>query len=240
MKQFLAARKGAVALAGVFVASALLVTYAAPEAGADHEPANKVAAAGSTVEVAAPGQTVPVLQERVKVSSPFDLILSLSAECDILTELTVGGGGLTTDSASAFGQVRMFITIDGRRVPITTSDSSPPAPGTQDDDGKVVFCNRAHEKSIQDDEDDGTDEHRDMTRTRQANSFNWLALDVGFNYDDPANGQNIVDIVVFAEFTETQANRGRAEALIGNRTLIAEPTNASVHEWVQPGDPGGS
>ncbi|MDP9067865.1 MAG: hypothetical protein M3N53_05905 [Actinomycetota bacterium] len=45
---------------------------------------------------------------------------------------------------------------------------------------------------------------------------------------------------MFAEFTKMQANRGRAEALIGNRTLIAEPTNASVHEWVQPADPGGS
>lgn len=128
MRQLLATRKGAVAIAGVFLVSTMLVMYAAPNAEADHEPANKVAAAGSTTEVAAPGQTIPVLQERLRVSSPFDLILSLSAECDILTDLTIGGAGRTTDSAFAFGQVRMFITIDGRRVPITTRDSSPPDP----------------------------------------------------------------------------------------------------------------
>ena len=222
-------------LAGVMIVGGLFATQGAY---ADHEPANKVAASGSTVEVAAPGQTIPVLQERVKVSSSFDLILQLASECDILTELTTGGEGRSADTASAFGQVRMFITIDGKTVPITQTQT-----GADGDDGKVVFCNRAHTKSIEDQEDnlpmDGTDEERDMTQTRQANAFNWLALDVGFNYDNPANGNNVVDIIVFAEFTETTENRGVAEALIGNRTLIAEPTNASNHEWVRETDESG-
>ncbi|MDQ4064922.1 MAG: hypothetical protein M3161_02635 [Actinomycetota bacterium] len=223
------------------VVVALLFSFAGIyQANADHEPANKVAAAGSTVEVAGPGEKIPVLQERVRVSSPFDLILQLSAECDILTDLTFGGTG-GAGSASAFGQVRMWIEIDGIPVPITTKDSGPPNPQQPGDDGKVVFCNRAHERSVTDHEDDdGTDEHKEMTQTRQANAFNWLALDLGFNYDNPANGRNVFDIIVYAEFTETALNRANAEALIGNRTLIAEPTNASVHEWVQQNDPGGT
>ena len=232
-------RQAPTMLVGLLLIGALFVNSSA---FADHEPANKVAASGSTTEVAAPGQTIPVLQERVKISSPFDLILQLTAECDILTELTTGGSGLATDSASAFGQVRMFIEIDGHRVPITSQDSNPSDPGTPGDTGEVVFCNRAHEKEITDTEDpaNGTDEERDMTQTRTANAFNWLAMDVGFNYDDPANGNNLLDIIVYAEFTETEVNRATAEALIGNRTLIAEPTNASNHEWVTPIDEGGN
>lgn len=230
-------------VSALLLVAMLITAWRTGPASADHEPANKVAAAGSTVEVAAPGTTIPVLQERVRVSSPFDLILQLSAECDIVTDLITGGSPTpgSTDSASAFGQVRMFIEIDGIRVPITTMDSGPPDPQTPGDTGEVVFCNRAHEKTITDREDplDGTDETVEMTQTRQANAFNWLALDVGTNYDNPANGNNIVDIVVFAEFTETESGRANAEALIGNRTLIAEPTNASVHEWVQPLDPDG-
>ena len=217
-------RQAPTMLVGLLLIGAL---FAGQSAFADHEPANKVAAAGSETEVMAPGDTVPVLQERVRISSQADLILSLTAECDILTDLTVGGNG-AEDDAGAFGQVRTFITIDDKVVPVSTDDAT--------DTGKVVLCNRAHTKSVRDGEDpeDGTDEQRDMTRTRQANGFNWLALDTGFVYDNPANGQNILDIVVWAEFTETTTNRADAEALIGHRTLIVEPTNASVHEAVQP------
>ena len=204
----------------------------APGASADHEPANKVAAAGSETEVMAPGQTIPILEERVKMSGPTDLILSASAECDILTDLTTGGNG-ETDSAGAFGQVRMFITIDDKVVPVSTDDVT--------ETGKVVFCNRAHNKTITDAEDtpDGTDEERDMTQTRQANAFNWLAIDTGFAYDEAYNGNNILDIVVYADYDTDTVGQATAEAYIGSRTLIAEPTNASVHETVDPLDPDG-
>ncbi|HJR44370.1 MAG TPA: hypothetical protein VJ927_02075 [Actinomycetota bacterium] len=233
MNAFLAARKGAVALAVLFAASLMLVMYVAPPAGADHEPANKVAAAGSEVEVMGPGDAVPILQETLKTSSPADLILQLTAECDILTDLTTGGNG-AEDSAGAFGQVRTWITIDDKVVPVSSDDAT--------ETGKVVLCNRAHNKSVTDAEDpaDGTDEERDMTQTRQANGFNWLALDTGFLYDNPANGNNILEIVVWAEFTEEVVNRAEAEALVGHRTLIVEPTSASIHEQPAATDEGGS
>jgi hypothetical protein len=232
MKLRLSLRDAFIVLATLFVTSALLVTYVAPKAGADHEPANKVAAAGSEVEVMGPGEQIELLSERLKVSSPADLILQLTAECDILTDLTTGGNG-AEDSAGAFGQVRTWITIDGTVVPVSTDDAT--------DTGKVVLCNRAHNKSITDAEDDGdgTDEERDMTQTRQANGFNWLALNPGFEYDSLDNGQNILDIVVWAEFTNEQSANALAEARVGHRTLIAEPTNASVHETVDAADPDG-
>lgn len=231
MKAVVAGRRGAIALASLFVASLMLVMYVAPPAGADHEPANKVAAAGSETIISGPGEEVTILSERVRVSSGSDLILALTAECDILTELTTGGNG-QTDSAGAMGSIEAWIEIDGTRVKVSSDDSTNP--------GEVVLCNRAHNKSIKDAESntpmDGTDEETDETQTRQANAFNWLALDTGFLYDDKVtvNGNNILDIVVKARLTETVTNgRAEVEALIGHRTLIVEPTNVSVHEAVQ-------
>ncbi len=221
-------RQAPTMLVGLLLVGAV---FAGQSAFADHEPANKVAAAGSEVEVLGPGQAVPVLSQTVKMSGPTDLILSASAECDILTDLTTGGNGEESDNAGAFGEVKMWITIDDKVVPVSTDDVT--------ETGKVVFCNRAHNKTITDKEDntppDGTDEERDMTQTRQANAFNWLAIDTGFAYDNPANGNNILDIVLWATLTEETVNRAEAEALIGHRTLIAEPTNASVHETVDAG-----
>jgi hypothetical protein len=91
---------------------------------------------------------------------------------------------------------------------------------------------------------DGIDTFDDYLRTKTANAFNWLALDTGVNFDDPANGNNILDIQVKAELDDTTAageqcelgDKSCSEAIIGHRTLIAEPTNASNHESVDPAD----
>lgn len=230
MARTIASRQWAIALASVAITSLVFVALGGRSAEADHEPANKVAAAGSQVEVFGPNVAVPLLHERVKISSPFDAVIQASAECDILTDLTTGGSmiPLSADNASAFGQVRMWVTIDDRVVPVSTDDTT--------ETGKVVFCNRAHSKTVNDGEiPDGIDRERDMTRTRQANAFNWIALNIGFAYDDPANGNNIVDITLWGELTEgPNSGEALAEAIVGHRTLIVEPTNASVHEEPAP------
>ena len=259
-------RLAAAALA-VIVATLMIMVITTPTAGADHEPANKVGAAGSTTEVIDPQTDTMVLQERVKVASSQDLILSLTSECSILTALRTGnddaGGPAATDTANSFGQLVFYITIDGERVPVTYTDEGnkeepaetdspavtrPFADGT----GEVVFCNREYQRTVTNSEssDDGIDTQEDFIRTRSANGFNWLARDIGFNYDDPANGNNIVDIVVFARFNRNgpgclptgipaPSEDSCSNGIVGRRTLIAEPTNASVHEWVQPTDAEG-
>jgi hypothetical protein len=218
----------------------MILLASTPEATASHEPANKVGAAGSDID--AVGDDSIVLSETVKVSSVQDLVLQLTSECSILTALTTNNDNL---SSMAYGSVRMRIEIDGTPVAVATDESNSSEDDQADDDdeiGEVTFCNRTYSRTTTDEEDpsDGVDEEDDFIRTRTANAFNWLAIDVGKNYDDPANGNNIVEIVVFADYDTNTAGEALAEAFVGSRTLIAEPTHASVHEATEPAGGDGS
>jgi len=181
-------------------------------ASAGHEPADKVSAAGSTTEVVGPGTEVVLLSEKVRTSTPSDLILGVTAECSITTEVTTVGN----DLQSAEGKVKIWVEIDGQRVPVSTDDVNPI------DRGKVVFCNRLYlrETSLFDDEDATI---RTFMKTRDANGFNWLALNVG---------SGIHTIEVKADLTLESTNNGQAMAAVGKRTLIVEPTKAANDEAV--------
>lgn len=216
------------------VVAALVFTWTT-QAQADGQAANKVAVAGSETEVMGPGERVLLLDETFKVSSPRDLILQLSAECSILTALSTSNG---EEKADAFGEIVMWIEIDGRRVPVSQENT---------DQGEVVFCNRTYEREVTDEENpaDGIDREDDYIQTRTANAFNWFAPDAGVIFDNEANGQNILDVRVFARLTETSScdsekailGQTCAEAIVGNRTLIVENTNAQNSEVSTVTDP---
>src|SRR5687767_878043 len=89
---------------------------------ATHEPANKVSAAGATTEVISPGENIILLSERVKTSKPTDLILGVTTECSITTELTTVGN----DFSEAMGQVKVWVEIDGRPVRVSADDTNEP------------------------------------------------------------------------------------------------------------------
>jgi hypothetical protein len=228
------------AIAAAAALGAALFAVMTPKAEADHEPANKFAAAGSDIDTV--GEDEVILSERMKVSTPYDLLLQLTAECSIITELTTNN---ETPASDAFGAVRLRVTIDGKPVPVASDDAAGGADDAADDDdevGEVTFCNRAYGRSVADQEDpaDGVDEESDYIRTRTANAFNWVATDVGAIYDDPANGNNVVDIAVIADYDVSTAGDALADAFVGSRTLVAEPTNLSVHEVVEPAGGAGS
>ena len=224
MRSFALSRRSLAAVAAGLIAIVGTLSYA-EQARAHHEPANKVAAVGVNVESF--DKSVVLLEETVKTPGPTDLILSLTAECSIITELTTGGTG-ADDFSEASGTVDVWVTIDGTRVPLSS---------VQQDDGTVTLCNRTYGRSVEDSEGDGDiDEQDDYIRTKNANAFNWLALDTGFAYDNPANGNNILDIVVHAAYTTNEEGRALADAYVGSRTLIVEPTNASVHESTGTGE----
>lgn len=187
------------ALAALAFAALVVVPAVVQDARATHQPADKVVAHGSDVEVFGPGVDVTLLAGTMKTSSPTDLLLSVSLECSILTEVTTVGN----DNQEAFGRIEVWVEIDGVPVGVTETD-----------DGRVVFCDRAHqqETTLFDDEDATI---RSYLATRTANAFNWARLNVG---------SGVHTIVVKGTLTEEATQNAVAEAAIGKRTFIAEPT----------------
>jgi hypothetical protein len=238
-------RSKALKILGATAALAVvLALVAGPSQAQSPQPANKTAAIGNTIDDQAPNTDHVVLAEQMRVSSPSDLILNLSAECSILTQLVTGDDGTdATGEADTSGTVSMYVKIDGDRVPVAGSSTG------AGDNGEVVFCNREYARTVTDNEDplDGQDREADYIRTRTANAFQWLALNTGVYYDDPANGQNVLDIEVHAVYDDQDATNGACQAdfsetcsmaFVGKRTLIVEPTHASVIEATNSSDGG--
>jgi hypothetical protein len=211
----------------LLLAAILFTAYTAQPSDAAGIPANKVAASGSTVEkLNAEGDTL-LLSETVKINNPTDLILGVTAECAIVTQVTNGANG---ETERAFGEVKVYVTIDGVPVPVAEDDT---------DEGRVVFCNRAQEQEWTDTAttapgggDDSDDELRQYLSSRNANGFNWMALNVGTEYPGTPAGSNIHEIKVWAEWTVDATAQGLASAAVGNRTLILEPVKAAHYEVV--------
>jgi hypothetical protein len=202
----------------VAIAVAALVVGGAQGVLATHLPADKVVASGSKVQVISPGTSVPILSATLRTSSPTDLMLSVAMECSIFTQLVTGPsdqGG--TDTATASGVIRAWVEIDGNIVPINSVSNPPqPPPPPGDDSDKVTFCNRTYSRTVTDSENplDGQDIENDYIDTKNANSFNWLRLNMG-------SGQHT--IVVRATLTQATNGDATAQAVIGNRSLIVEP-----------------
>jgi hypothetical protein len=238
-------------LAGFAATAVAVALLAGPAAQAQNPmPANKTAAIGNVVDVLEPGASDVVLREELRVSSPADFIINLSSECAIVTQLITGatdGSGDTVSEANVEGKVELWVTIDGKRVPVAGDPN-----GNSGDDGTVVFCNEGRGRRVTDDEDaaDGQDELADYNRSRSANAFQWLATNVGTAYD--ANGDNIIEVLVHAAYTDADGSDCDAlatggtstfaqtcsKAFIGKRTLIVEHTKASVIENTASSDGG--
>ena len=180
------------------------------QAIANHEPANKVSAAGSSTELVPATEPVGtvILSEQVKTSTPSDLILGVTAECSITTDVTTVG----TDTQGAEGTLKFWVEVDGVPVPVAQDDP---------DAGRVVFCNRLYERTTQFADQDAM--IKTFLRTRNANGFNWMALNVG---------HGVHTIEVKAQLTTDATARASATGVIGNRTLIVEPVKSANDEVV--------
>lgn len=200
------------------VATSLALAALAAKPGGG--PADKVSASGSAEAVAGPNEEIVLLRETVKLSTPTDLMLSVSLECSILTEITTTGN----DFARASGTVDVWIEVDGFKVPVSADDTD------AEEAGEVTFCSRAYERetTLFDDEDATI---RSFIETRSSHAFNWLALDeLWLTSDD-----NIHTIEVVAELQQDPAegqDDATAEVVVGKRTLIIEPTKVANGEDV--------
>ena len=167
-------------------------------ANATHLPADKIQVSASTIQVlSTQPQPVTLLTATLRNSTPTDLIIQVSAEC-----------ALWTDVASPLGEadasVKVWAEIDGMAVPVT-SDPNKGGP----DDGKVVFCNRIFrlQTSL-------LDLFQLFLRTRSANAFDWGTLNVG-------NGIHTIEVK--AQLETTAIGAAFAQAAVGKRTLVVEP-----------------
>lgn len=192
----------AVALA---LASTVVAVSAVTNAASNAQPADKMAVSGATIEVSGPGVQVPILTGTMKTSSPTDIVVTVSLECDILTNVTTTGDG----SSSAMGRVKVWVELDGKPISVNSAENG-------DDAGKVTFCDRTHQQTTQGFnnpiEQDNT--INSFLQTRTANSFQWVSLNLG-------SGDHT--FVVKSTLTETGTNKGVAQAAIGKRTLTVEP-----------------
>lgn len=204
-----AAVVGAVAMLGV--------TVLAWPGQASHQPADKLAVAGSTVERAAPGEQVVLLRQDLRTSSPTDLIIQASLECSLVTDVKTVGN----DDSRAAGTVKIWVEIDDVVVPVSTGDTEEP--------GKVVACHRAYQRttSLFDDEDATIETFFD---TKSTHGFNWIALNLG-------NGIHRVELVADLS-TEATPDNATAEAVVGKRTLVGTPVKLVNDATVDEGDTG--
>lgn len=226
-------------LLGALVVSILSTTLMA---SVTHQPANKVVAAGQkvlTVDGDTPSATgTEIMKSTFKTSGPTDLMVHVTLECAILTELNNQGGTNPgrTSFTEAEGRIRVWLEFDGKIVAIdqlsTNPQPSDPA-DVGDDFDKVTFCLNKRKQGLSDAEDpqDGHDTLYTYLRTKQANAFNWIIMNTG-----GWSNSNIHTLVVKADLqTVTGATPGStatATGFVGNRMLIAEPTKMSNHASV--------
>jgi hypothetical protein len=192
--------KSLIAVAALAVLAAPLITAAG---SGPSNAANKTAAAGSTVEFLSPlAPATTILATTIKTSAPQDLILSVTAECALWTTVQTVGN----DVSEARATVQVWVEFDGVPVPVSGSG----------DDGKVVFCDRLHRQTTTGFDDENAT-IKQYLATRTANGFNWLLPDAG---------SGVHTIEVKADLTsETTGTDALAQAGVGHRTLIVEPTH---------------
>ena len=228
---------GAIAVLGLFAAPMIAEAVGPSQA----QPANKASASGRKLVVFGPGEGVELLKTTMKTSKTQDLVLQVSLECSILTQL------LTNEqqkSSLSQAKVLVWVEIDGAIVPIEDSSGGTVAGNDSD---KVTFCDRTYQRTVSNSQQPGAtsttttpvDQEADYIRTKSANAFNWLRLNAG-------SGTH--DIVVRATLSNTNpscgyttqtgepsptapmlgtSNASCAQAYVGNRTLIVEPTRTA-------------
>lgn len=176
----------------------------------NHQPANKVSVAASSLEV----MTAPVMEGAVseehdllgtefRTSNPADLAIQVTLECALWTDVTVVGNG----DSSAVAAVKVWVTLDGERLPVSADEPD------DDERGKVVFCNREYRMVISDLDDEDAN-HTMFLRTRSANAFNWIEIDAG---------SGVHTLTVTAQLEAQVDGVGTAKAIVGKRTLVVEP-----------------
>lgn len=172
-------------------------------------PADKMTVGASKVQVFDPQADVTLLCAKMRTSNPADLTFAVTLECSIVTDVTTMGN----DSQSAFGDIKVWVEVDGKNVGVL-----PAQPG-QSDDGKVTFCNRVYTSTTSNFTFDNNATIDTYQSTKDANAFNWVAMNVG---------SQVHTISVHATLTTgVTSAQDTAQAVVGSRTVTVNVTQTA-------------
>lgn len=172
--------------------------------------ANKMASSSENVDPFEGAEgTKDILDGSLRLSTQNDMIVSVTMECALWTEVIVHDEpsmGPTNSRAEA--RIIAWPEVDGVKA-----------------GPEVVFCDRVHEVELIEQftgEDDDTDNltMRQYLATRSANAFNWLIIDPAVGPED-----NVLDIVIKATMEQavTEDSENTAYGAVGTRTLVITP-----------------
>ena len=195
-------------ITAIVLALGVVAAAAMPGQAGPTVPTDKMVVAGSRAQVAAPGTAVTLLQAKMQTSTTEDLMLHVSLECTIVTDISTQGN----DNSSAEGHVEVWIEVDGQPVPVLDPDP---------DGGRITFCDRSYNRTTSNFVADNNATIKDGLRTVSAHAFNWVKLNTG-------NG--IHTITVKGTLSSSASSNAHAEAVIAGRTLVVDPTHAAVNE----------
>jgi hypothetical protein len=205
-------------LAAVVAGACAIIVTGPGVFAAGGTPADKVVASAAHTAVVGPDENVTLMSATMKTSKPTDLLIQTAAECTILTGLVTNNDNASSRAHSA---VHVWVEFDGKVVPLQSSSAPPQDPADQPAGDKAIdgatFCDREYARTVTDQEDpaDGIDEEDDYIRTKSAHAFNWVRMNTG-------SGEHTIEVK--ADLTTETEGSATTEAIIGNRTLIVEPT----------------
>lgn len=201
----------------VALAVALLVTRGQGAHAASSLPADKMTVTASDTSVQAPNTTVTVLSSQMKTSTPADLLLQVTSECTILSQITNAG----SSTQNYIAKVELSMYVDGNPVPVVPPTTTNGGSGSTGGGNQynVVFCNREFMRTTT--FDSNNESIKDVENTEQANAFNWVAINVG-------NGIHTIDVK--ATFTDTNGTDTFAHGVLSKRSLTADTTNYFISQ----------
>lgn len=205
----------------IVLAAGLMIGYALNGSAQATLPANHVGVSASTLEfmtvqtnAGTSSAPVTLLEGTMRLSNRIDLVLDVSAECALWTDVKTVNVGTSEDTSQAIATVEVWVEVDGAPVPVTNS-----AAAGGPDNGRTVFCNRDHKLHTVFTNANNDDELtiEDFIHSREASAFNWVALNV------PSGVHEIkVKGILTAQVTTPN---GVAKAAVGKRTLVVDPVH---------------
>lgn len=199
------------AIAVLLVFAGMLISPMSPVRASNG--ADKIGVSGGGINVTQSSTPVLLLSGTLKSSTPADLIIQATAECDIVTQVkTTNTGNQSTSSSTAVATIKLYVLLDDKVVPVSSDDTSDP--------GEVVFCNRSHTQTVA---LGGTGDKSNLViqqfmQTRTANAFNWIRLNVG-------NGSHTLKLMGVFNNAGTTASNASSSGVIGKRTLVVTPVH---------------